>query len=121
MRAFLFGALALLAGSIVPVGAWSAELIMIEEPGCPWCRAWNEQIGVAYPKTEEGRRAPLRRVDLTEPWPEDLKDIRPERVTPTFILVDAGKEIARLRGYPGENFFWPLLDEMLDKLDSRQK
>ena len=118
MRALLIGALVLLAGSVMPAVVRSAELIMIEEPGCPWCRAWNEQIGIAYPKTEEGKRAPLRRVDLTEPWPEDLKDIRPERVTPTFILVDGGREIARLRGYPGENFFWPLLDEMLDKLDT---
>ncbi|WP_346914091.1 transcriptional regulator [uncultured Roseibium sp.] len=120
MRAFLIGALTLLAGFGVHAGAWSAELIMIEEPGCPWCRAWHEQIGIAYPKTEEGKRAPLRRVDLTEPWPEDLKDIRRERVTPTFILVDAGNEVARLRGYPGENFFWPLLDEMLEKLDKAQ-
>jgi len=117
VRAFLIGALALLAGFVLPAGARSAELIMIEEPGCPWCRAWDEQIGIAYPKTEEGRRAPLRRVDLSEPWPEDLKDVRRERVTPTFILVDAGKEVARLRGYPGENFFWPLLGEMLDKLE----
>lgn len=116
----MIGALALAAGFAAPVGAQSAELIMIEEPGCPWCKVWNEEIGIAYPKTEEGRRAPLRRVDLTDPWPEDLKDVRKERLTPTFVLVDAGKEVARLRGYPGEHFFWPLLGEMLDKLPSEQ-
>jgi hypothetical protein len=31
-------------------------------------------------------------------------------------VIDNGVEVARLRGYPGDNFFWPLLEEMLAKL-----
>nr|WP_246476084.1 transcriptional regulator [Roseibium litorale] len=89
---------------------------MLEQPGCVWCKRWNEEIGVAYPKTEEGQRAPLRRVDISEHWPDDLAVIRMERLTPTFILVENGAEVARLRGYPGADFFWPMLDEMLAKL-----
>lgn len=61
-------------------------------------------------------RAPLRRVDLTEPWPDDLDGVASERVTPTFGLIEAGQEIARMRGYPGDAFFWGLLDDMLAKL-----
>mgnify|MGYP000678183139 CR=1 FL=1 len=94
----------------------AAELIMMEQPGCVWCKRWNEEVGEAYPKTEEGRLAPLRRVDITEPWPEDLAGIERERLTPSFVLVEDGVEIARLRGYPGAHFFWPLLGEMLEKL-----
>ncbi|MEP4766896.1 MAG: transcriptional regulator [Roseibium sp.] len=89
---------------------------MLEQPGCVWCLRWNEEIGVVYPKTKEGEKAPLRRVDITDPWPEDLGDVAKERLTPTFVLVEDGIEIARLRGYPGEHFFWPLLTEMLVKL-----
>jgi hypothetical protein len=37
--------------------------------------------------------------------------------TPTFVLVEDGREIARLRGYPGDQFFWALVDEMLAKLE----
>jgi len=96
--------------------AEAAELIMVEQPGCAWCARWNDEIGVAYPKTAEGKTAPLRRVDITDGWPDDLAGIQRERLTPTFILVDDGKEVARLRGYPGEHFFWPLLNEMLGKL-----
>lgn len=120
MRAILFGSLALFLSFSASFGAQAAELVMIEEPGCPWCKAWHREIGEAYPLTDEGKRAPLRRVDLTDPWPADLSDVKKARVTPTFILVDAGKEVARLRGYPGENFFWPLLGEMLGKLPSQQ-
>lgn len=94
----------------------AAELLMLERPGCVWCERFDAEIAPAYPATEAGRIAPLRRVDLTEPWPEDLKDVAKERVTPTFVLVEDGQEIARMRGYPGDAFFWGLLDDMLAKL-----
>lgn len=99
----------------------AAELVMLEQPGCAWCEVWNEEIGVAYPKTDEGKIAPLRRVDITDPWPEDLEKVRKEPLTPTFILVEDGVEVARLRGYPGEHFFWPLLGKMLEKLPDHEK
>ena len=89
---------------------------MLERPGCVWCERWNAEIAPAYPNTPEGRLAPLRRVDITKSWPSDLAGISSDRYTPTFVLVENGEEIARLRGYPGDNFFWPLLDEMLAKL-----
>ncbi|MEP2707300.1 MAG: transcriptional regulator [Roseibium sp.] len=114
ITAWVFGSL--LIGKIAVGSTHAAELIMLEQPGCVWCLRWNEEIGVVYPKTKEGEKAPLRRVDITDPWPEDLGDVAKERLTPTFVLVDDGIEIARLRGYPGEHFFWPLLTEMLVKL-----
>ena len=106
---------------VICAGAARADLalLMVEAPGCVWCARWNAEIGPAYPNTAEGRRAPLRRVDLSEGWPEDLVSVAPERVTPTFILVDGATEVARLRGYPGADFFWPLLGEMLEKVDAR--
>lgn len=109
--------LTFLATMILAVQAASAaELLMLETPGCPWCKRFNEEIAPAYPNTEEGRTAPLRRVDISEGWPEDLSGIRPDRVTPTFILIHEGEEVARLRGYPGDEFFWVLLQDMLQKL-----
>lgn len=95
----------------------AAELVMFEQPGCAWCLRWHEEIGIAYPKTEEGRRAPLRRVDINRALPADLSAIRVERFTPVFVLVEDGREVARLRGYVGDEFFWVLLDEMIEKLD----
>ncbi len=95
----------------------AAEMIMYEQPGCAWCKRFNEEVAPAWPNTEQGQRAPLRRVNIREPLPEDLEHIPVERFTPTFVLVDDGKEIARLRGYPGDQFFWALVDEMLAKLE----
>lgn len=95
---------------------WAAELVMLERPGCNWCARWNREIAPVYPLTDDGRKAPLRRVDITAPWPADLSGIAPDSYTPTFIVVDEGAEVTRLRGYLGEEFFWPMLEEMVSQL-----
>ncbi|OQM73552.1 transcriptional regulator [Manganibacter manganicus] len=100
----------------IPPSAGAAELLMLEQPGCVWCARFNREIAPAWPKTPEGQRAPLRRVDITGPWPADLADITRERFTPTFVLMENGREIGRLRGYPGDEFFWFRIDELLAKL-----
>lgn len=110
--AILFGLLALLSAS--PLRADGLQLVMVEQPGCSWCAAWHRDIGPAYPKTAEGRAAPLRMVDL-HALPPDLDLVSRPRFTPTFILVSDGREISRLEGYPGADFFWPMLERLLDQ------
>lgn len=99
-----------------PMAVQAAELFMVEEPGCVYCARFNREIGPAYPNTDEGKLAPLRRLQLADPWPQMLQSVRKATVTPTFILVDNGKEVDRLVGYPGDEHFWFLLGQMLEKL-----
>ena len=100
----------------------AAELVMFEQDYCEWCERWNKEIGVVYAKTEEGRKAPLRRVDIHDRRPADLKKIKGIVYTPTFVLLDeGGEEIGRILGYPGEDFFWSMLDELLQKLKRGKK
>lgn len=106
-------ALILLAAPIV---SGAAELLIVEEHNCPYCHQFNEEIAEIYPKTAEGKRAPLVRVWLHEPWPERYSNVKKAKYTPTFILVHEGKEIGRLLGYQGDEFFWFLLGDLLDKL-----
>lgn len=90
-----------------------AELIMVEQRGCWYCARWKAEVMPEYALTAEGRAAPLRMVQLDGPWPDGLAlDSRPA-ITPTFILVEGGREVSRLEGYPGEDHFWPLLARML--------
>lgn len=104
------------AAAATPATAGRSALVLFYEPGCTWCARWDEEIGVAYPLTEEGRRAPLRRVDMTAPRPADLAALARPFFSPTFVLVHDGREVGRIAGYPGEHFFWPLLDDLLAKL-----
>jgi hypothetical protein len=96
----------------------AAELIMFEQAGCAWCETFDREIAPIYPKTEEGRRAPLRRVSIDNPVPPDLAFIEVQRIAPVFVLIHNGQEIGRIRGYPGEDHFWGLLGELMKKLDA---
>ena len=49
--------------------------------------------------------------------PADLAFIRRERFTPVFVLIDKGREIGRIRGYPGDTFFWGLLANLIERLE----
>ena len=89
---------------------------MFESAGCSWCERWNREVGSIYERTEEAHVAPLRRVDLNGPRPDDLADIRGIVYTPTFVLVENGREVGRILGYPGEAHFWGLLGLELQKL-----
>jgi len=97
--------------------AGAAELVMFEQKGCVWCQKFDREIAPAYDKTSEGRRAPLRRVDIADAIPGDLAFIVRERFTPVFVLVDEGREIGRIRGYPGDIFFFGLLANLIERLD----
>lgn len=109
LRGFL-AVLALL--SAVPP-AMSAELVMYRRAGCPYCLAWDREIGPVYPKTEAGQKAPLRQVHLDRGKDNSVVLKSPVRYTPTFVLVEDGKEKARIEGYPGEFFFWGVLEKLL--------
>ncbi len=106
---------ALLIGllGVTPAASPAAELVMVEEAGCVWCARWNADVAPIYPKTPEGRFAPLRRIDKNATVPADLTLNTRAIFTPTFILIEAGNEVGRIEGYPGEDFFWGLLEQVL--------
>ena len=89
----------------------AAELIMYRRDGCPWCAKWDREIGPIYPKTEFNQRAPLRLINLDHDRDLPIKH-GAIRYTPTFVLVEDGKEVARMEGYPGEDYFWPRLTNL---------
>ena len=110
------GALTLTVALLIGASASAAELVMFSRVGCPYCAQFDREIAPIYDKSDEGKVAPLRRVDIDAPIPPDLGSITVERITPVFVLVDKGREIGRIRGYPGEDNFWGLLAGMIADL-----
>ena len=86
------------------IAAAQTTLVMVEEQGCVWCARWNDQIAPIYP-------------NINDEKPADLHFARSLHYTPTFVLMDDGKEISRIEGYPGEDFFWGVLEKMLSDAD----
>ena len=106
---FLFFLTLFLSGSLK-----AAELIMVEQQGCYYCLEWKDQLGHIYPKTPEGKFAPLKTVDITEV--DKIEGLKRDVIfTPTFILMENHKELGRLEGYSSEDFFWELLEVILEK------
>ena len=119
LRLFLLASALFFCIATLPVRG--AELLMFEEKWCHWCEKWNEEIGVIYDKTTEGKRAPLRRIDVHDGMPAEIDLKTRVQYTPTFVLVEDGRELDRIEGYPGEDFFWGLLERMLEKLPQPQQ
>jgi protein-disulfide isomerase len=94
----------------------AAELLMFEDPACVWCRRWHAEIGPSYPNTAEGRRAPLRRIHIRDQEMAGVTLAARVTGTPTFVVAEDGVEIGRIAGYPGPDFFYPMLAEILDRL-----
>lgn len=113
-RATLFGTFFI---ALILPSAYAAELVMFEQSSCIWCQTFDREIAPVYSKTQEGIRAPLRRVNIDQARPSELAFIEMERLTPLFVLVDKGREIGRIRSYPGEDHFWGLLGVLIKKLD----
>ena len=107
------GHVAAVAAGIRPAHAASGvTLVMVEEPGCPYCAKWDREIAPAYANSPEGRFAPLVRVRRGNP---DIAHIKGLNYSPTFLVMRGQEKIGRITGYPGADFFWALLDELLVK------
>jgi hypothetical protein len=105
---------------VLPVTAATAQdvsgfrLLMIEQAGCYYCRVFNRDVAPVYKTSVEGTAAPLFHADLRGPLPDGVTLLSLPFVTPTFILLDPnGVEVERMTGYPGDDFFWPYIGDML--------
>jgi len=61
--------------------------------------------------------APLRKVRTDRPLPDDIRFDPPIRVTPTFVLMNQGREVGRFAGYLDDATFWGLLNILLRRMD----
>lgn len=95
------------------LSASALELVMVDRVGCGYCIAWKRDIGPAYPNTEMGQFAPLRTVDIGALKSSGIDLQGRVLFTPTFLLVEDDKELGRIEGNPGEEFFWHMLHQLL--------
>ena len=89
---------------------------MFEQVGCPYCAAWNREVGQVYARTDEAKVLPLRRVDIYAERPANLRRIGGVVFTPTFVVTHCGREVGRITGYVGAEQFWGLLDQNIKSI-----
>lgn len=96
--------------------ACASELLMFERAGCVWCQRWDKAIAPIYNKTEEAKLLPLRRIDVDRQSADGVILAAPVRYTPTFVVIDNGREIGRITGYANDESFWGLLTTLMAKI-----
>ncbi len=97
--------------------AWSGktgELVMFDSKACTVCRKFEAEIGDDYLASEAAGIFPLRRINIHR-GTVDFRLELPVTMTPTFVFVAEGAEIARFVGYPGRKHFFMLVDAAADE------
>ena len=84
----------------------STRLVMVTSDHCPFCQAWERDVGVLYDKSPYAPSLPLKRVDIGSAMPEGVSLQSPVLGTPTFLIIHNGQEIDRQRGYDNAEMFW---------------
>lgn len=112
----LFALVLLVSALLWPVATQASELVMFERDGCVWCQRWDREIGPVYDKTAEARVLPLRRINTGTQAIGGITLASPVRFTPTFVVVDNGREIGRITGYINDDAFWGLLAALASKI-----
>lgn len=90
------------------VSVQAAELLMFEHVGCVACKRFKAETLPDYQKSKFAKDMPIRSIVANDPDPyKGLTDIKaaPFYYSPTFILVQDGKELVRIRGYAGKKGF----------------
>lgn len=114
---YLFGwpAMTLLAALTIsgPTSVAAAELVVYDAKDCVISKRFHREVAGDYGVSKGSRVFPMRQVDINE---GDAGIVLEQAVTltPTFVFVDEGREIARVTGYPGRELFLRIVDEAAD-------
>lgn len=100
----------LIAADIDPASA-PAVLVMIGDPGCPYCARWEREVAPGYIASEDGKLAPLIRRNRGA---RDIAFIERVVYSPTFVMLVRGREIGRIIGYAGADLFWMQLAGLME-------
>lgn len=104
--------------TVLSMPAFAAELVMYTRDGCPFCMRFEREVAPIYPKTAEGKAAPLRRVELPAGGLRDGSLREPVIATPTFVLMHDGREVGRITGYLNDDTFWGLLGRLVAGIEA---
>tara|TARA_B100001564_G_scaffold174769_1_gene147052 strand:- start:1304 stop:1747 length:444 start_codon:yes stop_codon:yes gene_type:complete len=108
-------ALALTFAASPQTAAADNRLIMVTSDHCPYCQAWELDVGKVYDKSSYATTLPLTRVKIGSKMPEGVTLQTPVVGTPTFLIIHNGQEINRQNGYFDAEMFWWWLSEYAAK------
>lgn len=102
-------ALTIWSSSLFASRAMALELVMFDASWCSYCRLFKSEVLPDYDEHELGQLAPIQIVDVSEQGQFELNEA--VDATPTFVLIDDGREVSRFAGYSNPDSFYAALAE----------
>ena len=99
---------------------YALELLMAHNPDCGICQKFIKEVAVDYNDSDIAKKLPLVIISVNA-QPEWFKQayaenrIKPIRGTPTFIVWNGRKELARVVGYYDKDRFYSRLTELFPR------
>jgi thioredoxin-related protein len=90
-------------------------LIVIEVPGCFYCRLFRRDVRPAYEATARAREVPMYFLDLEAAKARQLAFDRPIDVLPTVVIFRNGREVSRVPGYMAPDNFVRVINYLLSR------
>lgn len=106
-------AAALLMAPMLPAAAGSpARLVVFEAPGCAQCRQFREEALPEYWGSPASLELPIQVIDMAALGTGGHPLKARIATLPTFVVMQDGREVARLSGYPGKEGFRAMVEEV---------
>jgi len=105
--------------TLIAFPVYAYELLMFQMPSCIYCQRFLSEVAPEWNTTLYGEKLPLRVIDIsgtTALWFSNaLKEGRIDGIsgTPTFIIWDDNREVARTVGYTGKTDFYEMVHKFL--------
>ena len=99
----------------VPAPQPLMALVVIEAPGCFYCRLFRRDVRPAYEATPRAREVPMHFLDLKAAEARQLSFERPIDVMPTAILLRNGREVSRVPGYMAPQNFVRVINYLISR------
>ncbi|MBL8883837.1 MAG: thioredoxin fold domain-containing protein [Hyphomicrobium sp.] len=89
------------------------ELVVMEAPGCVYCTLFRRDVLPAYTASPRGKDLPIRFVDINDEAASAIGIDYPVDIVPTFVVLKNNKEVGRIPGYTGPEFFFHTINYLL--------
>lgn len=97
----------------IPLADSGRELIVFETDNCIYCGLFRRDVLPDYLKSKRAAEVPMRFVDVAHMGALEPALSGPLTVVPTVVLMNEGREVARIAGYTGPENFFHMVSHML--------
>lgn len=96
-----------------PAAATAMQLVVMEAPGCDYCALFRRDVLPSYETSERAKDLPIRFVDINDEEMTAIGLEAPVDIVPTFVVLKNNKEIGRIPGYTGPEYFFHHINYLL--------